>query len=139
MTRVGDCRDVRGPFTLSLDCDGSEVANCNSVVVDRYTASFEMTDSCCVWKLVLCWIGLLGRFAWSKLICYFNAEFRWAFLRLLFLGGGAGHRELTRLWMLSSRSAWFGRSLLPGKPSNSPSSSFAHSWSSRFAKLEEVM
>ncbi len=60
--------NLRGVFTLSLDCDGSEVVNCNSVVVDRCIVSFEMTDLCCFWKTVLCWFGLLGRFAWSKLI-----------------------------------------------------------------------
>jgi hypothetical protein len=78
-----------GQFTLSLDCDGSEVVNCNSVVLDRYIVPFDMTDCCCFWKMVLCWFGLFGRFVWSKLICCFNAEYRWAFLRLRFLAGGA--------------------------------------------------
>ena len=41
------CRNLRGPFTLSLYCDGSEVANFNSVVVDRYIVSFDMTDRGC--------------------------------------------------------------------------------------------
>ncbi len=35
-----------------------------------------MTDCCCFWKIVLCWFGLFGRFAWSKVICCFNAEYR---------------------------------------------------------------
>ena len=40
-----NCRKIEtmskswGPFTLSLDCDGSKVVNCNSVVVDRYIVS----------------------------------------------------------------------------------------------------
>ena len=54
---------------------------------------FDMTDCCCFWKMVLCWFGLLGRFAWSKLICCFNAEYRWAFLRLSFLAGGASWQD----------------------------------------------
>jgi hypothetical protein len=58
-------RNFRGPFTLSLDCDGSEVVNCNSVVVDRYIVTFDMTDRCCFWKPVLCYFGLLGCFAWE--------------------------------------------------------------------------
>jgi hypothetical protein len=74
---------------LSLDCDGSEVVDCNSVVVDRYFVSFDMTGRCCFWKIVLCWFGLLGRFALSKLICCLNTEYRWAFLRLRFLAGDA--------------------------------------------------
>ena len=41
------CRNLREPFTLSLYCDGSEVVNCNSVVVDRYIVSFDMTDRGC--------------------------------------------------------------------------------------------
>ena len=89
------CRNLRWPFILFLDhdCDGSEVVNCNSVVVDRYIVSFDMTDRCCFWKMVLFWFGLLRRFAWSKLICYFNAEYRWAFLRLRFLAGGASLQD----------------------------------------------
>ena len=47
------CRNLRGPFTLCLDCDGSEVLDCNSVVVDRYIVSFDMTDRWCVWKMVV--------------------------------------------------------------------------------------
>ncbi len=38
------CRNLRGAFTLSLDCDGSEAVNFNSVVVDRYIVSLDMTD-----------------------------------------------------------------------------------------------
>ena len=87
--KLKQSRNLWGPFTLSLDCDGFEVVNCNSVVVDRYIVSFDMTGRCCFWKMVLCWFVLLGRFAWSKLICRFNAEYRWAFLRLRFLAGGA--------------------------------------------------
>ena len=79
------CRNLQGPFTLCLDLDGSEVVDSNPVAVDRYIVSFDMTDRCCVWKMVLCWFGSLGRFAWSSLICCFNAEYRWAFLRLRFL------------------------------------------------------
>ncbi len=80
----------------------SEVVNCNSVVVDLYIVSFDLTDRCCFWKMVLCRFGLLGRFAWSKLICCFNAEYRWAFLRLRFLApttttesGGSGGPPVT--------------------------------------------
>ncbi len=36
--------NLRGLFTLSLDCDGSEIVNCNSVVVDRYIVSSDITD-----------------------------------------------------------------------------------------------
>ncbi len=50
------CRNLRGPFTLCLNCDGSEVVVGNSVAVDRYIVSFDMTDRCCVWKMaVLVW------------------------------------------------------------------------------------
>jgi hypothetical protein len=45
------CRNLREPFFLSLDCDGSEVVNCDSVVVDCYIVSFDMTDR---------WFGLLA-------------------------------------------------------------------------------
>ncbi len=38
---------------------GSEVVNCNSVVVDRYIVSFDMADRCCFWEMVLCLFGLL--------------------------------------------------------------------------------
>ncbi len=86
-------RNLRGPLTLSLDCDGSEVVYCNSVVVDRYIVSFDVTDRCCFWKMVLCWFCLLRRFAWSKLICCFNTEYRWAFLRLRFLAGDASWQD----------------------------------------------
>ncbi len=48
-----------GPFTVSLDCYGSEVVNCNSVVVNLYIVSSDMTDRCCFWKMGLCWFGLL--------------------------------------------------------------------------------
>ncbi len=57
------------PFTSFLDRNGSEYADCNSVAVDRYIVSFDMTDRCCVCKMVLCWFGSQGRFAWSQLIC----------------------------------------------------------------------
>jgi hypothetical protein len=50
-------------FTLSIDCGGSEKVNFNSIVVDRYIVSFDMTDRCCFWKMVLCWFGPLGRLA----------------------------------------------------------------------------
>ncbi len=59
------CRNLRGAFTLCLDCDGSEVVYWISVAVDRYIVSFDMTDGYCFWKTVLCWLGLLGRFAWE--------------------------------------------------------------------------
>ncbi len=39
-------RNLSEPFILFPDCDGSEVVNCNSVVVDRYIVSFDMTDRC---------------------------------------------------------------------------------------------
>ncbi len=86
--KLKQCRNLRGPFTLSLDCDGSEV-NCNSVVVDRYIVSFDVSDRYCFWKMVLCWFCLLGRLAWSMLICCFNSEYRWAFLCLRFRAGNA--------------------------------------------------
>ncbi len=83
-------QNLQEAFTLSLDCDGSEVVNCYSVVVDLYIVSCDdMTDRCCFWKMVLCWFGLSGRFVWSRLICCLNAEYRWAFLRLRFLAGDA--------------------------------------------------
>ncbi len=63
--KLKECRNLRGAFTLCLDCDGSEVVDCISVAVDRYIVSFDMTDHCCFWKTVLCWFGLLGRFAWE--------------------------------------------------------------------------
>ncbi len=94
--------NLRGPFPLSLDCNGSEVINCNSVVVDRYIVSFDMTDRCCFWKMVLCWFGLLGRFAWSELICCFNAEYRSYAVSTLGVSSpevSSGGCELTRLWM----------------------------------------
>ena len=61
------CQNLQGPFTFSqcLDRYGSEVVDFNSVAVDRYIVSFDMTDRCCVWKLVLCLFGSVGRFAWS--------------------------------------------------------------------------
>jgi hypothetical protein len=83
--KLKQCRNRRGQF-------GSEVLNCNSVVVDRYIVSFDMTDRCCLWKMVLCsvcWFGLLRAFAWSKPICCFNVEYRWAFLCLRFLAWDA--------------------------------------------------
>jgi hypothetical protein len=42
------CRNLQGPFTLCLDCNGSEVVDCNSVSVDRYIVSFDMTDRYCI-------------------------------------------------------------------------------------------
>ncbi len=51
-----------------------------------------MTDCCCFWKMVL-WQSVLvwsfGTLGWSQLISCFNTEYRWAFLRLRFLAGGA--------------------------------------------------
>ncbi len=38
-------QNLRGPFTLSLDCDGTEVVHCDSVVFDCYIVSFDMADS----------------------------------------------------------------------------------------------
>jgi hypothetical protein len=32
--KLKQCRNLRGPFTLCLDLDGSEVVDCNSVAVD---------------------------------------------------------------------------------------------------------
>ena len=87
------CRNLRGPFTLCLDRDGSEVVDCISVAIDRYIVSFDLIDCCCVWKMVLSWFGSLGRFAWSWLICCFNAEYRWAFLRLRFLARHASWQD----------------------------------------------
>ena len=62
------CRNPWGPFTLSLDCDGSEVVNYNSVVVDRYIVSFDMADR---------WFGLLDTLLGVS--SYAVAEYRWAF------------------------------------------------------------
>ncbi len=59
------CQNLGGPFTLCPDRDGSEVVDCNFVAVDRYFVSLDMTDRCCVWKMVLSWFGSLGRFSWS--------------------------------------------------------------------------
>ncbi len=52
---------------------------------------FDMTDRCCFWKMVLCWFGLLGRFAWSKLICCSTPStdgffFAWGFFNFLVEG-----------------------------------------------------
>ncbi len=58
--KIETSRNLRGPFTLCLDCDGSEVVDFQSVAVDRYILSFDMTDRCCVWKMVLCWFGSFG-------------------------------------------------------------------------------
>ncbi len=82
--KLKQCRNLRRQFTLCLDCNGSEVADCDSVAVDGYIVSFDMTDRCCGWKMVPCWSDSLGRFGWSWLICCFNTEYRWAFLRLRF-------------------------------------------------------
>ncbi len=38
-------QNLRGPFTLSLDCDGTKVVICNSVAFDCYIVSFDMADS----------------------------------------------------------------------------------------------
>ncbi len=91
------CWNLRGPFTLSFNCDGFEVVNCNSVVVDHYIVSFDMTDRCCFWKMVLCWFGRLGRVAWSKLICCFNAEYRWTFFAWDFLRGVRADKTMDAL------------------------------------------
>ncbi len=42
--KIEQCRNLRGQFTLCLYCDGSEVEDCNSVAVDHYIVSFDMTD-----------------------------------------------------------------------------------------------
>jgi hypothetical protein len=81
--------DLKKQISLSLNRNGSEVVNFHPVVVDSYIVSFDITDRCCSWKMVLCWFGRFGCFAWSKLICCFNAEYRWAFLHLRFLAGDA--------------------------------------------------
>jgi hypothetical protein len=109
-------RNLRGPFILSLDCDGSEVVNCNSVVVDRYIVPFDMTDRCCFWKMVLCWFvfwdASLGVSSYAVSTLSTDGLFlAWGFLQ--------GMRADKSLDSLSSRSAWFGRSLWPGRPSNS--------------------
>ncbi len=62
--KLKQCRNLRGPFILCLDCYGSEVVDCNSVVVDSYILSFDMTDRCACGKwfcagLVL-WDASLG-------------------------------------------------------------------------------
>ncbi len=71
--KLRQCRNLLGPFFLSLDCDGSEVVNYNSVVVDRYIVSFDMADR---------WFGLLD--ALLGVSSYAVPEYRWAFLRLRF-------------------------------------------------------
>ncbi len=49
---------------LCLNCDGSEVVDCNSVAVDRYIVSFDMTDRCCAGKrfcaVLVLWDASLG-------------------------------------------------------------------------------
>jgi hypothetical protein len=82
------CRNLRGAFTL---CHGSDVVDCNSVVVDRYIVSFDLTDRCCFWKTVLYWFGLLDASSGSWLICCFNVEYKWAYLRLKFLQLSCGN------------------------------------------------
>jgi hypothetical protein len=44
------CQNLRGPFTLSLDCNGSELVNFSSVVVDRYIVFFDTTNRCCYYR-----------------------------------------------------------------------------------------
>jgi hypothetical protein len=62
--KLKQCRNLQEPFTLFLNCDGSEVVNCNSVVVDRYIVSFDMTGRCFFWKMecagLVIWDALLG-------------------------------------------------------------------------------
>ena len=55
--KIETMSNLRGPFTLFLDRDGSEEVDCSSVAADRYIVSFDMTDRCCVCKMVLCWFG----------------------------------------------------------------------------------
>ncbi len=57
------CRNLPRPITLSFNCDGSEVVNCNSFVDVLYIVTCVMTDSGCFWRMVLCWFDFLGRFA----------------------------------------------------------------------------
>ncbi len=91
------CQNLRGPFTLCLDCDGSEVVDFSFVANDRniqvVSFKFDMTYRCCVWKLVLCWFGAFGHFAWSKLMCCFNAGFSSSKVSCEVC-------KLTRLWLL---------------------------------------
>jgi hypothetical protein len=106
---------------LCLDCDGSEVAYCNSVAVDRYIVSFDMTDRCRVWKMengsALVWFfGTLrlefAHMLFQRTLSTDGLFFAWGFLQ--------GMRADKTLHALSSRSAWFGPSRRPGKPLNSP-------------------
>ncbi len=74
---------------MSLDYSRSEVV---IAIQLWFIVFFYMTDRCCFWKMVL-WQSVLvwsfGTLGWSQLICCFNTEYRWAFLRLRFLAGGA--------------------------------------------------
>ncbi len=128
------CQNLRGPFTFCLNCDGSEVVDCNSVAVDRYMVSFDMTDRCCVWKMVLCWFGL-----WDASLGVSSNAVSTLSIDWLFFAWGLllGMRADKTLDALSSRSASFGPSLRRPEsglgsrwthPRRSPLS--ARSWSS---------
>ncbi len=98
------CQNLRGPFTLSLDCNGSEV-NCNSVVVDRYIVSFDMTDRYCSWKWFCAglafWDASLGVSTYAvSTVSTDGLFFARGFLR--------GMRADKTLDAPSSRSSWFG-------------------------------
>ncbi len=90
---VSRLRCIWSSWVLLRRARSIEIVDSNSVAVDSYIVSFDMTDGCCVWKRVLCWFGSLGRFAWSWLICCFNCEHRWAFLRLRFLARHASWQD----------------------------------------------
>ncbi len=112
------CRNLRGPFTLSLDCDGSEIVNCNSVVelvVDRYIVSLIrlITVASGNWFCagLVYWDALLGVSSYA--VSTLSTDKR--FFVCGFLRGMQADKTLD---VLSSRSAWFGPSLRPGKPSN---------------------
>ena len=93
--KLKQCRNLRGPFTLSLDCYGFEV-----IIAFLLWLIFTL----CLrydWLLVLLEDGsvLVWPFccAWSMLTYCFNAEHRCAFSSPEDFCGGC---ELTRLWML---------------------------------------
>ena len=114
-------RNLWGPFTLFLDCHGSEVGNCNSVVPLLW---LFVTLCLLIWLIAVAsgkwfcaglvfWDTSLGVSSYAVSTLSTDR----IFFALDYLRGMRADKTLDAL---SSRSAWFGPSLLPGKPLNSP-------------------